>query len=277
MPLSKASFACVIFVSLAGPAALLADSFSVTTDGSYYQPRSGPTYCHDSGSSSASCSIEYELFNGHLQGGASAQAMGTFGSLSGNAEGGGDNLIPKDLSYSASFSRYATVTGATGNGTLISHYQLTAFGDAVQTGETSYAAANAPSFYFAQGSERTNFVPVLDVTGNCQSNYGNACYSGIFNVTSPLTFGAPLALGAQTEGPGSGDPVGSELVNSSTVDLTGYTVLDSAGNVVADATVTPGAAGDFDFFVPEPSSIGLALLGLAALFPALKKRNRSNC
>jgi hypothetical protein len=66
-----------------------------------------------------------------------------------------------------------------------------------------------------------------------------------------------------------------DVFASSTLDLTGFTVLDASDNVISDATVTPQDIPGLDLFpAPEPSSHALALFGLIALMSLIASSRR---
>lgn len=276
----------MICLAVSGSTVLFATSVTVTAMGGDQQLADpGSTFsCAQSNSSAASCSIAFTYFRGRVNGYADTMGTAAFGSLSGLAEGGGDHGgAPNMASYDTSFSDYVIVTGGTGNGTLISHYQLTAGGTAAQIGTSDYAPVptkDTPSFYFVQGSERGSFTPYLTAADNSPGcrGYANACLAQTYDFSSPITFDSSLALGADTQAMLTDFPcsingcLGDAGTGFSSLALTGYTVLDSAGNVVADPSVTEVGPNGFNFFVPEPSSVWLALLGLGAVVPALRRR-----
>ena len=265
---------------LCGVSPLFADSVYVTNsnvanlDG---RPLTGTFYCQQSGVSSASCATGASSFNGVFDAGGYVQATATFGNVSGNlGETRGSGF------FVASFSDDVMVGGGTGSGTLISHYALVVTDDAFDSGPAD--------FVFVQGSTKTGVVPEYTFLGSGNPSYTlhpppgcgqvGQCFSESFDVSSPIQFGSALPLGAQAY---LGNPVdslspgrNSGVYAESSLNLTGYTVLDADGNVVSDAVVTPQnlpASFNLDF-TPEPGTWGLMLMGLAGLVIWRLRRRR---
>jgi hypothetical protein len=191
---------------------------------------------------------------------AGAEALAGFGSVSGDGQGSG-KVFPGRTWYFSSFSDYVEVTGGTGNGTLIAHYELSAgAGQPLNPSLFGNVEVGSPEFTFVNGATRENvYTDLLDAHPD---------YNQAFNISSPFQFGTPLAFGAETQGTVYYFSTGPDSVNglvSSMATLTGFTVLDASGNVVGNAQVTPGDLQRVSFFIPEPFSGGLAVLGLIAL------------
>jgi hypothetical protein len=229
----------------------------------------GTINCSQFAMTSAACQTNFSTFNGIFNAGGAVTAQASFGSASGHAFGGGTVLDPGIIYYLASFANDVLVTGGTGKGTLIAQYQITA--GSGQIGDPSLnpnEPLQNPSFAFVQGSVKENFAPAL-------TNSASLINESL-DVTSSFQFGAPFAFGAETQdvccvysnfGRSDEGSAGSSL------QLTGFTVLDASGHVVADAQIIPGQALGTGVFTPEPLSGYLTLLGLAALlWPASRLR-----
>lgn len=229
------------------------------------------TQCAQSGTSSASCQADFGTSNYLVWGSASADATAAWGSLTAAVSQGQEARAYA----STSFSDDVIVTGGTGTGTLISHYKLLmqSYGDG--------SGPDAGGFVFAQGAARTGVPPqfanywVNPPTGPVPTGCAivGLCFSESFDVSSPVSFGAALPLGAliYMDSEGFGDIMGGGGTQysseNSALQLDGFTVLDGDGNVVSDAVVTPQnlpASFNLDF-TPEPATWGLMLLGLAGL------------
>jgi hypothetical protein len=247
-----------VWVAIFGPNDLTISMFGL----------SGSFDCYQSGAASAACSVSYTSPNGLYEGFGTASATTSFGSISGQAQGGEDKLVSSLIfaSYYASFANDVVVTGGTGKGTLIAQYQLTA--SSLQTVDPmlypNYPLPS-PTFTLVQGSTKDYFDTSLTAA--------NSYIDEQFDVTSPFQFGIPFAFGAETQasiGAGQGAETGSG------VKLTGFEVLDSSGNIVADAQLIPGQALGTGIFTPEPLPASLVLLGFAALlWPAARHRGGS--
>ena len=97
------------------------------------------------------------------------------------------------------------------------------------------------------------------------------------DVTSSFQFGAPFAFGAETQTvvhSYAQYATGVDAGVNSSIQLTGFTVLDASGNIVADAQLIPREALGTGIFTPEPFSGSLALLGFAALLCPLARYRR---
>lgn len=276
----------IALVAVSGVVPLLADSVFVSNSSSLGLPDgyTGPPvtivgpqtpYCQQAGTASASCVTSTAAFaldrGGEFGGGGYSSATAAFGGLSGMV----DESEPSSGYFVASFGDNVIVSGGTGNGTLISHYSLADTGEAVGGG--------FGIFQFVQGSTKssvtaTNFLNLgfppfppsaPPIPAGCQG--AGVCFSESFDVSSPIQFGDALPLGAQTylnsEDFEDQFTDGVDHVEAdSTVKLTGYTVLDASGNVVADAEVTRQNVAGLDLFpAPEPGTWGLMLMGLAGL------------
>lgn len=227
--------------------------------------------CSQFATASAACQTSFSTFNGIYDASGAVTAQASFGSASGHAYGGGTVLNPGVIYYLASFANDVVVTGGTGHGTLIAQYQINA--GSGQIGDPSSnpnEPLQSPSFAFVQGSVKEDLNPTLT---NSASLFNES-----LDVTSSFQFGTPFAFGAETQdvccfysdfGRSDEGSAGSSL------QLTGFTVLNSSGQVVASAQLIPGQALGTGIFTPEPFSGTLTLLGLAALlFPVVRSRKR---
>jgi hypothetical protein len=231
----------------------------------------GNSSCQDSGVTSASCSISFQLTPSSFQGGGSVSATAGFGSLSGQGSGGGEAATPGPIIYNTSFSDYLVVTGGTGSGTLTAHYQLDADGgQPLNPATNADVPTNSPEFSFLEGSTAENLYPHL-TDGN--SGFSNEPFS----ISSPFQFGTQVTFGADTQALIDNyiytEGLFAEAQCGSSVQLIGFTVLDASGNVIPGAEVTPENVVGLDFFTPEPFSASLVLLGLVALvWPIVRYR-----
>lgn len=231
----------------------------------------GTIDCSQFSSTSASCSTNFAALNGQLQAGGTVNAAASFGSASGSAYGGGSSFNPGVMYYLASFANDVVVTGATGTGTLVTDYQISA--GSFQLGDPSInpnEALNDPQFSFVQGSTKLNMP--TDLT-NASPSFTNEPV----DITTSFQFGTPFAFGAETQDAASLysylGPNNEGGANSS-LKLIGFTVLDSSGNVVAGAQIVPGAALGTGIFTPEPLSGLMALVGLALISSVAPLRRR---
>jgi len=226
--------------------------------------------CSQFATNSAACQTNFNSFNGEYGASGSVSATAKFGSASGSAFGGGSTLEPGLMYYLASFANDVVITGAAGTGTLITQYQVTA--SSFQIGNpflNPNTPLNDPQFSFVQGSTKLNIF--TDLT-NAASNITEPV-----DITSPFQFGTPFAFGAETQAAvglysylGTGDEGGA----NSSLQLTGFTVLDASGHVVADAQIIPGQALGTGIFTPEPFSGCLALIGIALVSSVARLRKR---
>jgi hypothetical protein len=231
--------------------------------------------CQDSGLTSASCTISFQL-SPFRYGDGTVSATATFGSLSGGGSGGGEGATPGPIIYNTSFSDYLVVTGGTGSGTLIANYQLSADGgQPLNPVGNADVPTNSPEFSFLEGSTEENLYPHL--------TDGNTGFSNMpFSISSPFQFGTPVAFGADTQAL-IDNYINTEGLNfgaqcGSSVQLVGFTVLDASGNVIGGAEVTPANLVGLDFFTPEPFSASLVLLGLVTLiWPISRSRRAHKC
>lgn len=269
----KIFFASALLLSAA--AYLAADPVEVWIEPVYQgiPPASliGTINCSQFAVTSAACETGFSNFTGTIEASANVTAKAGFGSASGSANGGGD-ISPGVMYYLASFANDVVVTGGTGKGTLIVQYQITA-GSGVFVDPSTHpdAPLASPQFTFVQGSNREN----IDTNLIASVAYINESV----NVTSSFHFGAPFAFGAETQAVVddyySALGTGVDASGGSSLQLTGFTVLDSSGHVVAGAQIIPGQALGTGIFTPEPLSGSLALLGLALLaWPAARARVR---
>lgn len=194
-------------------------------------------YCQDSGTSSAGCATSFYGFVAsgrrtvNVNGSVSATAA--FGALSGSfGEYNGSSGY-----FLASFGDEVIVTGGSGAGTLVAHYALSATADSYADLTGNMKAAKLS---FVQGSTTTGIVPSFTSFGymtplpypppaGCEP-YG-LCFSENFDVTSPVQFGTAFPLGAESYLTSDGFagrpfPPGYALGTRSSLQLTGYTVLD---------------------------------------------------
>jgi hypothetical protein len=231
----------------------------------------GTISCSQFAITSAACQTSFSSFNGIYDASGAVTAQASFGSASGHAYGGGTTLNPGIIYYLASFANDLLVTGGTGQGTLIAQYQVNA--GSGQIGDP-YSNPNeplqSPSFTFVQGSVKQNLSPALT---NSASLFNES-----LDVTSSFQFGTPFAFGAETQDvccfySGFGRSV--EGSAGSSLQLTGFTVLNSSGQVIAGAQLIPGQPLGTGIFTPEPFSGSLTLLGLAALLcPIARSRKQ---
>jgi hypothetical protein len=238
-------------------------------------PVTGTFNCVQSGTSSASCSDSYGSaapFEPNGEGDVSASAA--FGSLSSGAYTVGQRLAGPNATAESWFSDDVLVTGGTGSGTLISHYAL-----AIGAQASPYVYASSSGFAFVQGGTNYALTPAASdytfVSNPQLAPQGCAygiCFSESLDVSSPIQFGSLVPLGALSYltstdfAPWGGGDAALDVDPYSNLDLTGFTVLDASGSVVADALVTPQNIPDLDLFpAPEPFSGGLALLGFIGL------------
>ncbi|HEX4229424.1 MAG TPA: hypothetical protein VHZ07_12205 [Bryobacteraceae bacterium] len=81
-----------------------------------------------------------------------------------------------------------------------------------------------------------------------------------------VPLGALSYLTSSDFAPWGGGDAAEDVDPYSSLDLTGFTVLDASGNVVATRWSTAQNIPDLDLFpAPEPFAGGLALFGLTAL------------
>jgi hypothetical protein len=238
-------FQFVLWSALVMP--LTAGTVTVTAASSFLPLSSGMDFCSQSVPGVTSCDIS-AIFSdptGRSTGRVFASAAADYGSLSGDIS----IEINRGLggfsgSYQSSFGSDITVLGGTGDGTLITHYHLISFYD---WGGAGTGLPLPPSYQFQQEGTLVNYTPALHFpSDNLEED---------FDVTSQFTFGEPFLLSAGTsvayvneEGFMGGVDTGSSA------QITGYTVLDSSGAVVADATVQPTS-------IPEPGTLWLGVAG----------------
>lgn len=209
-------------------------------------------------------SVELLRFLWAVTGGGLSAGTAAFGALAGRMQesGGGSGYLT---------ASNVVVTDGSGAGTLLAHYALatTALAyltDSVETG----------GFSFVQGATSPSVSPVFlnfgftSPNGNPPAGCGmfGLCFSEMFDVSSAMTFGAALPLGAATYlmSDGFGElPVnlGNGLNANTSLTLTGFTVLDRAGNVVTGASVRP--QNQAWSATPEPDTWGLMVTGLGIL------------
>jgi len=230
-------------------------------------PPTGTFQCQQSGSASAFCQSDYSAFYGRVTGGGLSAGTAAFGALTGRMQesGGGSGYL------TASFGDNVVVTGGSGAGTLVAHYALATTALAYLTDSNKTGG-----FSFVQGATTANVSPVFLNFGFTSPNLNppagcgmfGLCFSEMFDVSSPMTFGAALPMGAATYlmSDGLGElPVdlGNGLNANTSLTLTGFTVLNAAGSVIAGASVTPQNQPWSP--TPEPVTWGLMLAGLAIL------------
>jgi hypothetical protein len=156
-------------------------------------------------------------------------------------------------SYQSAFADLVTVLGGSGVGTLITHYHLVSFDDE----ERAEGLGLPPSYQFQQGGTSVDYTPDLP---HPNTNPVSTLTED-FDVTSPFIFGEPFGLSASTRAVYL-NPMGPAraytLETSSSAQITGYTVLDLSGAVVAEATIQRDS-------IPEPATKWLALAGCLSI------------
>ena len=262
----------VLLLTLGFASQAWADSVDVSNSSLRYVPGLGQFEtgnsvfdCAQSGVSSASCtSGSSSVAFPYVDSGGTASGSAAFGQISaGTIEGNAEGRAV------SSFSDQVVVNGGSGTGTLVAHYSL------VSEGEAYYAAP--ADFVLAQGGSKTSVEPSYQYFGGTPvpnpppgCEYVGYCFSEAYDIATPVVFGAATALGAQLSVGTSGGtliPPHGDTTAYASIMLNGYTVLDGAGNVVADAAVTRQklpASFNLDF-TPEPGTWGLMLMGLAGL------------
>lgn len=229
------------------------------------------TQCAQSGTSSASCEASFSTSNYLIWGDAGGGATAAWGSLTAGVSQGQDSRAYA----STSFSDDVIVTGGTRTGTLISHYTL------LMQSDGNGSSPNAGDFVFTQGAMRSGVIPQFanfwhnpptgPVPTGCEVI--GLCFAESFDVSSPVSFGSALPVGAliYMDSTGFSDIMGGGGTHysgdSSSLQLDGFTVLDTNGNVVSDAAVTrQNLPASFNLdFTPEPGTWGLMLMGLVGL------------
>ncbi|MGH9551272.1 MAG: hypothetical protein ACRD3W_17950, partial [Terriglobales bacterium] len=100
--------------------------------------------------------------------------------------------------------------------------------------------------------------------------------SDTFDVSSPFTFGQPIAIGMLNQGSAVAQPYKDIWVQ---LMLTGFSVYDAAGYPVPNVLIAPQGA-DVNFFgngpldIPEPGTWLLVLSGSLALCASRHSRHR---
>jgi len=196
----------------------------------------------------------------------SGSATADYGSISGGIFVGIDSGDASG-SYGSSFGEQVIVLGGSGDGTLITHYQLVSF----DAEERATGLTVPPSYQFQQGLTTINYTPFLP-----HPNFNPvSSLTEDFDVTSRFTFGEPFLLSAYTHAEYRNPQTGGRafiLQTSSSAQITGYTVLDSGGAVAADAIVERTA-------IPEPGTLWLGMAGVLMIVvnrgAGLTKRHRA--
>ena len=221
-------------------------------------PAPESTFCAQSAIGRVSCMITADFALRIVSGHAEISGAADFGSISGSLFLSVDrgDVAGEDRS---SFGDFVTVLGATGQGTLITHYHL------VSTGQQDRqpGVSLAPFYRFVQGNVAVEHTPALaaPLSGVPASTLED------LDVSSTITFGVLLPLGAGTRldqllGRGNSGNFGSTFTTSS-AQITGYSVLDSGGKVVADATIQRSfSTAPPDPFAPEPGTFAMMVSGV---------------
>jgi hypothetical protein len=139
---------------------------------------------------------------------------------------------------------------------LITHYHLISSGE--QAGDPGVVLA--PFYRFVQGNVAVEHTPALPPTLDGIVS----TLSEDLDVTSTITFGVPLTLGAgaRITQPVFGANSRAFTIINSSAQVTGFTVLDSAGHVVDDATIQRSfSTVQPDPFAPEPGTLALIVTG----------------
>ena len=197
--------------------------------------------------------------------GGNASATADFGYIAGFLVGGGTNAY-LSASYDSSFADYVTVLGGTGQGTLITHYQL-ASSDEANGVMPSFAVP--PSYSFFQAGFIRQYTPNLQ---HMPSDNPDASLTENFDVSTPVTFGQLLLLGASTSTQFSfyaESGRGSSLFTSASAKLTGYTVLDSDGTILSASSVQRSFSD-----APEPGTLWVGIGGTLILLGSKRRRQK---
>ena len=218
-------------------------------------PGSDVDSCHQSGLGPVSCSIRPTFsdpsgrFGGHVEVFATAE----FGLTHGDGIGFTDNA-PVGVFYESSFGDYITVLGGSGVGSLVTHYQLVSS----NLWDRLPGLAVSPFYRFRQGDVAVEHTPNLPPSSIPLPN----TLTEDFDVSAPVVFGVPIPLAAGTRANFNvPSQRGGSLSTSSTAQLVGYTVLDSAGEIVAGAIIQRSFTTEVDAFVPEPGTLLGGIIG----------------
>jgi hypothetical protein len=191
-----------------------------------------------------------------------------FGSISGHLFEAVDHDGSAAGSDQSTFGDFLTILGGTGQGTLITHYQIISSGQQDREPFVPLAA-----FYrFLQGNTIIEHSPALPAPLARTPDVSRL--SEDLDVTSLFTFGVPLPLaaGMRIPQPLSGPGGTGSVSTSSSAQITGFTVLDSSGGVVADATIQRSfSTTPPDPFVPEPGTLAMMVTG-GVLLILLRRR-----
>jgi hypothetical protein len=218
--------------------------------------------CGDSDVGFVTCSI-FAIFSdsptSHNVALSEGTARADFGSLSGAMYIDGAAISGF---YESSFSDFVTILGGSGTGTLTTHYLL--FSSDEQIGNPGQAV---PPFYrFIQGGTIVEHTPNLPQLPDME----DAELTENLDITSSIVFGTAFPLGAGTRV--SLAPRG-HLDTKSTLTITGFTVLDSAGDAVPGATVQRGFSPVApNVFVPEPDTSATGICSTAILIVQFRRQ-----
>jgi hypothetical protein len=238
-------------------------------------PPTDSTFCAQSDIGPVSCMITADFAFRIRSSHADISGAADFGSISGSLF---TAVVRGDVAGldQSSFGDFVTVLGGTGQGTLITHYQL------VSTGEQDRqpGVPLAPFYRFVQGNVAVEHTPALPVS---QPQSVSTLLEDL-DVTSTITFGVPLPLAAGTrveQSLGLLNDFGSAGTTSS-AQITGFTVLDSGGNVVADSMIQRSfSTAQPDPFAPEPGTFAMILSAGVIILSfdkwILRRCKRSNC
>jgi hypothetical protein len=215
------------------------------------------TFCDQSDVGPVSCSIRADFQGGFASAHAEGSTAADFGLISGSiltaATRTGINGFNKSM-----FGDFVTILGGTGEGTLITHYHLISTGE--QMGEPNVPLV--PFYRFVQANVAVEHTPALPTPPD-------GVISTVpedLDVTSTITFGVPLPLGAGARIAQSYTADSASTIVKSSAQIIGFTVLDSSGHVVADATIQRSfSTSPPDPFAPELGSLAMILTGGAVV------------
>jgi len=233
----------------------------------FISPPNWGTSCSQSDTGPVSCFLQFGFDDptGRQSVGGNASATADFGYIAGFIVGGGTNAY-LSASYDASFADYVTVLGGSGQGRLITHYQL-ASADEANGVIPSFAVP--PSYSFLQAGFVDWYTPNLQ---HIPFDNPDASLTESFDVSTPITFGQLILLGASTHTEFSfyaESGRGSSLYTSASAKLTGYTVLDSDGTILSEASVQRSLSD-----APEPGTLWLGIGGTLILLGSKRLRRR---
>lgn len=187
-----------------------------------------------------------------------------------------ENLTTGELKASESYSEPASESFYTQVNTVAEIADTVTVIDPFLTGDLGFLqlqfAITGTTTANAQGSV---IVALADPAGSANSSCANPATLGCYfqgnlsfsTVSLPFHYGDPFTLSWALAGvtyPGSGYLTGSAEYGD-TAQITGFSLFDSAGNPVYNATVTASGGEQFTVLTPEPASILLVGIGVLAL------------